>query len=87
MADIGSSNWLVSPNKDVESMWLDVQIQEKRSRMAGSKRAILEAEQKIEDIQKGVILDLKAKVIMLEREIKFLQQKKQSQDIVDAETQ
>ena len=66
MSDVGiNRNWLVSPTKEVEDMWLDVQIQEKRSRIARHK-------QDIEDLQKGKLVELSALIKMLEREIKEL---------------
>ena len=75
MADLTNQNWLVSPNKEVEEMWLRVRIQEKKSQLAGYLRNIKECEQKIEDLQNGVMVDLKAKSIMIEKEIEFLQSK------------
>jgi hypothetical protein len=84
MADIGvNQNWLVSPTAEVEEMWKNVQIQEKKSAVAACRRNIMELEQKIEDIQKGAILGLKAREKMLTMEI----QKLESNGIVDAETQ
>lgn len=73
MADLNSRNWLVSPNKDVEDMWRDVQIQEKRSAVAAAKRSLDEYRQKIEDIEKGMMVDLNARIIMLNREIQMLE--------------
>ena len=70
MADVGTQqNWLVSPDSIVERMWLEVQIQEKKSRIARYK-------QDIEDLVKGRMVDLQAKIIMLEKEIKALEQHK-----------
>jgi hypothetical protein len=81
MADIGvQQRWLVSPNRDVEEMWKSVQIQEKKSRIARYR-------QDIDDLEKGKIVDLRAKILMLEREVKFLENKKAEEQIVDAETQ
>jgi len=86
MADIKvQQNWLVSPNKDIEKMWYDVQIQEKKSAIAAGKRSLDELKQKIEDIQKGQVVGVKARVLMLEREVSFLEQKKQNEKIIDAE--
>jgi len=70
MADVGTQQqWLVSPDSVVERMWLEVQIQEKKSRIARYK-------QDIEDLVKGRMVDLQAKIIMLEKEIKALEQHK-----------
>ena len=89
MADLPSRNWLVSPNKDVEDMWRDVQIQEKKSAIASAKRSIDELTQKVEDIQKGLMVDLNARIIMLQREVKALEIAKATgelpKDIVDVQ--
>jgi hypothetical protein len=70
MADIGvPRNWLVSPTKEIEDMWIDVQIQEKKSR-------IVRHRQDIEDLQKGKLTELNAIIKMLEMEVKELEQKK-----------
>ena len=70
MADIGvQRNWLVSPTKEIEDMWIDVQIQEKRSRIARHR-------QDIEDIQKGKLTELNAIIKTLEMEVQFLLAKK-----------
>ena len=74
MADIGTgSNWLVSPTHEVEDMWKQQQIQEKKSAIAATNRAVLECQQKIEDLEKGVMLTLKARLIMLQKEVGFLE--------------
>ncbi len=63
MADIGiSKQWLVSPTKEIDEMWVKVQIQEKVSMINRYK-------QDIEDLAKGRMLDLQARVKMLELEI------------------
>jgi hypothetical protein len=70
MADIGTpKNFLVSPTKEIEDMWIDVQIQEKRSRIARH-------HQDIEDIKKGKLTELAAIIKMLEMEVNMLLQKK-----------
>jgi hypothetical protein len=70
MADIGTpKNFLVSPTKEIEDMWIDVQIQEKRSRIARH-------HQDIEDIKKGKLTELAAIIKMLEMEVKMLIDKK-----------
>ena len=69
MADIGvNKQWLVSPTKEIEDMWLTVQIQEKRSRIARHR-------QDIEDLQKGKLTELNASIKMLEMEVKELEGK------------
>lgn len=63
MADLGrQENWLVSPTKEVEVKWMDVRIQEVKSKMAANK-------QRIEDAIKGVVVDLEAKNMMLQMEL------------------
>jgi hypothetical protein len=72
MADLGvQQNWLVSPTHDIEIKWLDVQIQERKSRIARHK-------QDIEDLVKGRITELEAKIMMLDLELKELEAKKKS---------
>ncbi len=76
MADLGvEKHWLVSPTKEIDAMWIQVEIQQKTSMIARWK-------QDIEDMQKGKILDLQARVKLTELEIKVLQAKlKQAQSI------
>ena len=70
MADLGrGTNWLVSPNIDIELKWAEVAIQEKKSR-------IIRHRQDIEDLKKGTIVDLEAKIMMLEREVIKLEEQK-----------
>jgi hypothetical protein len=77
MADIGSpQNWLVSKDVEVEKMWISVQIQEKKSR-------IVKTKQDIEDLMKGMKLKLEAQIIMLDKEILYLQQKRDSLTVQD----
>lgn len=67
MSDIPiEKNWLVSPTKEIDEMWIRVQIQQKIS-------AVNRYKQDIEDLQKGRILDLTARIKMLELEIKKLE--------------
>ena len=67
MADIGTPQrqWLVSPTAEVEELWRQAKMQEIRSRIARHK-------QDIEDLERGRILDLRAKIKMLELELKKL---------------
>ena len=86
MADIGvNQQWLVTPDSQVERMWLEVQIQERKSR-------IVRFKQDIEDLTRGRIVDLQAKIMMLEKEIKMMEDHKRvtpvipNNAIIDAET-
>ena len=56
-----SRNWLVSPTKEIEDGWLEVQIQEKVSQLNRTN-------QDIEDFRKGTIkgLEMRAKMLALE---------------------
>ena len=68
MADIGvKTNWLVSENLEVEKKWIQVQIQERVSR-------INRAKQDIDDLRKGQIVRLEGQIMMLERELKKLKE-------------
>jgi hypothetical protein len=83
MADIGvKQSWLVSETWDVEKKWIEVQIQERKSR-------IVRYKQDIEDLQKGKIVDLEARIMMLEKEIKKLQSdlenRRQAEVVVNGE--
>ena len=70
MADLQrGQNWLVSPNAEVELKWAEVAIQEKKSRIARHKLDI-------EDLKKGMIVDLEAKIMMLEKEVKKLEEER-----------
>jgi hypothetical protein len=70
------TNFLVSPTPEIEQMWIDVRIQEKKSTIAGIK-------QLIEDLKKGKILDLEAKTMMHEKELELLIQSKKKGDVID----
>jgi hypothetical protein len=79
MADIGGGqNWLVSPTREVDIKWIDVQIQERISR-------IVRHRQDIEDLVKGQIVSLEAKIIMLDKEVKELEVRKQRLQPIDVE--
>lgn len=70
MSDLGANRqWLVSPTKEIEDKWREVQIQERVSRIARYK-------QDIEDLKKGKILELEAKIMMLEMEVERLKSEK-----------
>jgi len=67
MADLPiPRNALVSPTKEIDEMWIQVQIQERKSMVARKK-------QDIEDLKKGRILDLEAQIKLHELEIKELE--------------
>ena len=67
MGDIGiPKNYLVSPTKDIDEMWIKVAIQEKKSMIARKT-------QDIEDLKKGRILDLEAQIKLHELEVKKLE--------------
>jgi hypothetical protein len=58
--------------------WIDVAIQERVSR-------IVRYRQDIEDFHKGRIVELEAKIMMLEKEVAMLQEKKAKGTPVDVE--
>ena len=77
MADIGMQRqWLASPTAEIENMWRQVQIQEKKS-------MINRYTQDIEDLTKGRMLDLQAKIKMLELEIRTIETKLQNSQAVE----
>jgi hypothetical protein len=79
MSDIGiNQTWLVSPNAEIEKKWKLVAIQERLSRIARYK-------QDIEDLVKGKIVDLEARIMMLEKEVKELE--RQMGEPVDVDTE
>ena len=79
MADLPiEGNWLVSPNVDIKRKWIEVQIQERKSRIARHK-------QDIEDLMKGKIVDLEARIMMLERELIDLEQQKNKVTIIEVQ--
>ena len=70
MADIQlEGNWLVSPTIEIERKWIEVQIQERKSRINRHK-------QDMEDLIKGKLVDLEARILMLDQELKELEAKK-----------
>jgi NAD-specific glutamate dehydrogenase len=70
MADLQiEGNWLVTPNAEIERKWIEVQIQERKSRINRHK-------QDMEDLIKGKLVDLEARILMLEQELKELEAKK-----------
>lgn len=79
MADLPvEGNWLVDPNNDVKVKWLEVAIQERISRINRHK-------QDIDDLKKGKILELEARIMMLERELKDLESQKSRLVPIDVE--
>jgi hypothetical protein len=70
MADLQvEGNWLVTPNAEIERKWIEVQIQERKSRIARHK-------QDMEDLVKGKMVDLEARILMLDQELKELEAKR-----------
>jgi len=78
MADIGvpKEQFLVSPNADVEKLWIKSAIAEKEVRV---KR--LEADK--EEIVKSRVLRIEATILMLKREIVELNNQLNSMDPID----
>lgn len=70
------TNWLVSPTKEIEDKWIEVQIQERISRINRYK-------QDIEDFKKGRILELEAKILMLELELKEIESRRKADNVKD----
>lgn len=70
-----NQNWLVSPTKEIEEMWVKVKIQEQKSK-------IVRWNQDVEDLMKGRILDFQSRIKMAELEIRSLEnQLLQSQSV------
>ena len=70
MADLPiEGNWLVSPDVEIKRKWIEVQIQERKSRIARHR-------QDIEDLLKGKMVDLEARILMLDRELQELEREK-----------
>lgn len=59
-------NWLVSTDYEVEKKHLEVQIQERKSRIS-------RLEQEIEDLRKGIIVGKEADILMLRKELSLLE--------------
>ena len=68
MADLGGQHWLVSPDAEVEKQWLKVQINERISRLKGTRLAI-------EDLMTVQAEKLKGNIMMIERELVDLEDK------------
>ena len=79
MADLGiQKNYLVSPTKEIDEMWIKVEIQQKKS-------MIMRKTQDIEDLEKGRILDLQAQIKLHELEIQTLETKLLQSQSISAE--
>ena len=77
MADLQTEgNWLVSPDNEIKRKWIEVQIQERKSRIARHK-------QDMEDLLKGKIVDLEARILMLEKELKDLELERDRVTIIE----
>lgn len=67
MADIQvEGNWLVDPSNAIKIKWIEVQIQERKSR-------IIRHRQDMEDLIKGKMVDLEARILVLDQELKQLE--------------
>jgi uncharacterized protein YPO0396 len=79
MADIGPNQvWLVPETNEVKKKWLQVQIQEKKSR-------IVRLDQDIEDLVKGQIVKLEGHKIMLQKELNNLTQQLDRMIVLEAD--
>jgi len=75
MADLGTKqNWLVSPNAEVEKRWVQVEIQQRKSR-------IVKIKQDIEDLMLAAKVKLEAQIMMLEMEIRDLERQARIQSM------
>lgn len=86
MADIGQSkNWLVSPTKEIEEGWLEVQIQEKISQINRTKQDI---DDNMKGLIKGLEMTVKMRQMELERlKVDLLRSRSMSAEEVKAESQ
>lgn len=83
MADLGTGqHWLVTADAEVEKQWVKVQINERISRIRGTKAAI-------DDLEKIQKERLTGNLMMLERELKELQIKHHTLNgqVVDAQVE
>ena len=72
MADLQvEGNWLVDPTADIKRKWVEVQIQERKSRIARHK-------QDIEDLKMSKMVELEARILMLDLELKDLESQRNS---------
>jgi len=79
MADLKvNQNFLVSPTVEVEKKWIQVQIQERVSKIQNTK-------QRIQDLILGEKVGLEAKVMMYDMEKKELEQQLANLEVEDAE--
>ena len=70
MADLQTEgNWLVDPTDEIKRKWIEVQIQERKSRINRHK-------QDMEDLKMGKLVDLEARILILELELKDFEAKK-----------
>ena len=70
MADIQTEgNWLVSPTVEIERKWIEVQIQERKSRINRHR-------QDMEDLKLGKLVDLEARILILDLELRELEAKR-----------
>ena len=69
MSDLGTEHWLVSPSAEIERKWIEVQIQERKSRINRHR-------QDMEDLKLGKLVDLEARILILDLELKELEAKR-----------
>jgi hypothetical protein len=67
---------LVDPTNDIKRKWVEVKIQECRSRKARH-------QQDMEDLIKGKLVDLEARILMLDLELKKLEQELVHLTVID----
>ena len=77
MADLHTGeNWLVDPTDDIKRKWLEVKIQECKSRRARH-------QQDMEDLIKGKLVELEARILVIDLELKNLETELQHLTVVD----
>ena len=67
---------LVDPTNDIKRKWVEVKIQECKSRIARH-------QQDKEDLIKGKLVDLEARILMLDLELKKLEQELVHLTVID----
>lgn len=73
MADLDiARRYDVEPPPDAQKKWLEVQLQEKKSRLFQLKQQLDMCEQKIEDIRNGEMKKIQFSMIMVTEEVKKL---------------
>ena len=78
MADLQTENWLVDPTDEIKRKWLEVKIQECKSRRA---RHL----QEMEDLIKGSMVQLEARVLVIDLELKKLENDLMKLTVIDVQ--